>query len=486
MQKDVTQKIIAFCITVILILLIFFIFAPPSGVAVHLHPGVPSYISPLYNTSKTVTFNNVELTIKGDEAIPVTYLTFSIRRNGTNEEIASVQFFINGTEKPDSDLENRFTVINITNTSNLPYEENGSFYGYDEQTGETVGFGYGYGYTITVDLTILYKITYTTHVTGTLYGQLLVNSSTHLFTSGPSTSFTVSPPPVDTEAPIITNITATPSLQLTNGSINITATITDNISVYEQKIRITGPAGYPPLNTSMIQNNETNFYYNTTYSIIGTYTYSLWAKDTNNNSATSTTHYFDIYAQLNITNLQFKWNFVSLPFNQTISKTNLVVLYDGTKYTWMEAVTAEYVVDTIFTWNRSATPQRYLPSSILAPGYGYWIYAYQPCELSATSLNPNIITNYITNLTIKWNIFGVPASQPVNKTSLIITYQGTDYNWTEATTNDNPTGGPLIVKDLFGWNRTATPQRYIKSNFLDSGYCYWIYSYYPCILKRIL
>jgi hypothetical protein len=484
-QKVVTQKIIAFCITVVLTLLIFFIFTPPSGVAVHLHPGVPSYTSPLYNTSKTVTFNNVELTIKGDEAIPVTSLTFSIRRNGTDEEIASVQFYINGTEKPDSDPANRFTVINITNTSNLPYEENGSFNGYDEQTGETANFGYGYGYTMTVDLTILYKITYTTHITGTLYGQLLVNSSTHLFTSGPSTPFTVSPPPDDTEAPLITNITTTPSSQLTNGSINITATITDNLSVFEHKIRITGPAGYTPLNISMTQVGGNTFYYNTTYTIIGTYTYSLWAKDTSNNSAVSTTHQFIISAHLTITTLLPRWNFISIPFNQTISKTNLIVRDNGTEYTWTEAINAGLLITTIFQWNRTI-PQAYRSTSILTPGYGYWIYAYQPCELSATSLNPNISTNYITTLSIKWNAFGVPVNQPVNKTSLIVNYQGNDYNWTEATTNDNPTGGPLIVKDLFGWNETTTPQRYIKSNILDSGYCYWIYSYYPCMLKRIL
>ncbi len=385
-HNDITQKIIAFSITVFLILLIFFILAPPTGIAVHLHPGMPSYTAPLYNTSKTVTFNDVELTIRGDEAIPVTYLTFSICRNSTNEEIASVQFFINGTEKPDSDAVNRFTVINITNTSNLPYEENGSFFGYDEQTGETPSFTYGYGYTgPTTNLTIKYTITYTTHITGTLYGQLIVNSSTYIFTSAPSKPFTVLTPPED---------------------INAT-----------------------------------------------------------------------------ITTLLVGWNFVSLPFNQTIPKVNLTVIYETTEYTWTEAKNTGILIDTIFQWNRSV-PQTYWPTSTLTPGYGYWIYAYQTCELVATNITPIVTDGFITTLSIQWNIFGVPVNESVDKTSLIVNYLGTDYNWTEATTNDNPTGGPIIVKDLFDWNRTI--QGYLPVSVLNPGYCYWIYCYYPCILKRIL
>jgi hypothetical protein len=249
----------------------------------------------------------------------------------------------------------------------------------------TLSFNYGYGYTgPTTNLTILYKITYTTHLTGTLYGQLFVNSSTHIFTSAPSTPFTVSPPP----------------------------------------------------------------------------------------------------GLSNITTLLARWNFVSLPFNQTLSKTNLVIIDGGTEYTWTEAKNAGLLIDTIFQWNRSV-PQTYWPTDTLSPGYGYWIYAYHTCDLLATDLNPNISTNFITTLSITWNVFGVPINQSMNKTSLIVNYLGSEYNWTEATTNNNPTGGPIIVKDLFGWNRN-TPQGYLPVNILNPGYCYWIYSYYPCILKRAL
>jgi PKD repeat protein len=166
--------------------------------AVYLHPGTPSYTSPLYKAS-TVTFNNVNLTIRGSETIPVNYLNFSIRQSSTHQQIAYVKFSLNGTIIP-TPL-GIFTVTNITSTSNLPYQSSGDFHGYDEQASENYNFTYGYGYdTGPADLTILYTIRYTTSTTGTFYAQLYVDSTNHNFASGSSTSFTVSeqqsnPPP---------------------------------------------------------------------------------------------------------------------------------------------------------------------------------------------------------------------------------------------------------------------------------------------------
>jgi hypothetical protein len=312
------------------------------------------------------------------------------------------------------------------------------------------------------------------------YSLAVFDAAANSDTSGPYT-ITVN----DNDAPLITNVIATPSLQLINGYVNITATITDNINLLEKKVRITGPTGYTPVNNSMTQDGGNTFYYNSTYTITGLYNYSIWAKDTSNNGVASTIYQFNIYAELNITNLLVGWNFVSLPFNQTITKTNLIVIYGGTEYSWAEAVAAGHVVTSIFLWNRTHTPQQYEETSNLKPGYGYWIYAYHPCELWATDLNPMVSTNYITTLSVKWNIFGVPVNQAVNKTSFIVNYLGTDYNWTQATTNNNPTGGPIVDKNLFGWNRN-TPQGYLLSDILNAGYCYWIYAYYSCILKRTL
>ena len=91
-----------------------------------------------------------------------------------------MKFNILGSEIEDSPS-NKFTVTNITNTSNLPYGSSGSYYGYDENDGSNHTFNYGYGNadTIASDLIILYKITYTTHQTGTFTAKLYVNSSNY-------------------------------------------------------------------------------------------------------------------------------------------------------------------------------------------------------------------------------------------------------------------------------------------------------------------
>ena len=287
----------------------------------------------------------------------------------------------------------------------------------------------------------------------------------------------------DNDPPVITNVIATPSSQLGNGHVNITATITDNINLLEKKVRITGPTGYTPVNISLTHDSENTYYYNSTYAIPGFYNYSIWAKDINNNGATSTVYQFNIYTKLIITTVLAGWNFVSLPFNQTITKTHLFILYLGTEYNWSNAVSSGLVLDTIFDWDRSG--QGYLLSSTLAPGRGYWIYAYYQCEIWATILNPIVTNSYITPLSYRWNIIGVPVNEPVNKTSLIVNYNGVDYNWTQATTNQNPTNGPLVINNLFGWKRTPS-QGYIISDTLEPGYSYWMYAFFPCTLKRQL
>ena len=76
---------------------------------------------------------------------------------------------------------------------------------------------------------------------------------------------------------------------------------------------------------------------------------------------------------------------------------------------------------------------------------------------------------------------GVPYDQPVEKTTPIINYNGTDYNWTEAI---DPANGPLIDAFIFGWNRGSSGQTYQAVDSLEPGYSYWMYAYYSCTLKR--
>ncbi len=285
--------------------------------------------------------------------------------------------------------------------------------------------------------------------------------------------FTVSV--TDNDAPQITNIVATPPSQLINSYINITATITDNINLNTIKVDITGPAGFSPVNTSMLLQSGNDYYYDSNiYSVVGIYSYHIWAKDSSNNGIRSADYQFEIFAELQITSLKTGWNFFSLPFNLTTPKTNLFVMSGSTRYTWGQAVSNNIIVDAIYNWTKST--QSYDITNTLLPGEGYWMYAYSDCDLWATNLTPMITNDFITLLKDDWNTIGVPIGSTVSKTNLIVNYLGTDYTWADAVMNG------YVMNDIFGWQRTV-PQQYIIAYNLEPGYCYWIYAYVDCTLK---
>jgi len=204
-------------------------------------------------------------------------------------------------------------------------------------------------------------------------------------------------------------------------------------------------------------------------------------RDPGNNQVTSSNQQFSIYAELKITDAILGWNYISLPFNETITSANLFVIYQGQNYPWSEAVIQGIVMDTLYDWQRSS--QAYVITSILKSGHGYWMYAFHDCEIWATNLDPVVSNTYITHLIIGWNAFGAPCNQVITNTSLIINWGGLDYSWSEATSNDNGYGAPLVMKDMFGWDRNT--QAYVMVTSLNPGSSYWIYSYQNCDLKRI-
>jgi predicted lactoylglutathione lyase len=289
----------------------------------------------------------------------------------------------------------------------------------------------------------------------------------------------------DNDNPSISNVNATPYSQVVDGYINITATITDNINIQTVKVSITGPLGFTPINTSMTLNGGDIYYYNNNYSIVGIYNYSIWAIDTSGNSVTSAIYQFEIVAELMITNVSVKWNYVSLPFNHAIEKTSLFVIYNGADYNWSQATTnnnptgGPIILGFIYNWSRNN--QNYVTTDVLNPGYGYWIYAYYNCEIWAEGIGVYSRGENITNLIVKWNAIGSPDSKSYQKEDLIINYNGTDYNWSQATTNNNPTGGPIILGFIYNWSRNN--QNYATTDVLNPGYTYWLYAYYNCTLR---
>jgi len=200
------------------------------------------------------------------------------------------------------------------------------------------------------------------------------------------------------------------------------------------------------------------------------------------NASALTQYQFKILCSnvLQITELHTQWNIMSLPFNQSVSKSNLTVNYEGTNYTWQEAVNNNIILGFIYSWKRTA-PQHYELTDILEPGYGYWIYAFQNCTLLAEGASTMNNDGYITNMFLNWNVIGLPNIVSLSKEDLIINYNGVYYSWLNATTNNNPTGGPIILGYIYNWSRNL-PQHYELTNVFYPGYGYHMYAFYNCSL----
>jgi len=93
----------------------------------------------------------------------------------------------------------------------------------------------------------------------------------------------------DTTPPTITNVVAIPDPQEVYGNVNISAIITDNLQVSGAWVNVTNPSGGTVGNFTMIYDSVTaRYYWNTSYNFVGTYTFTIWAVDVKNNSASST------------------------------------------------------------------------------------------------------------------------------------------------------------------------------------------------------
>jgi len=179
--------------------------------------------------------------------------------------------------------------------------------------------------------------------------------------------------------------------------------------------------------------------------------------------------------------LQQYWNLMSLPISEPVDKTQIVIRSGGTDYTWSEAVSGQIILDNLYDWN--TTMQCYaVESSTFNPGRAYWMWAYQNCEILIYS--NDVGTGDITTIQMKWKLVGFPYDISLVKENLIVHYNGTDYSWDEATTSNNPTGSPIVLKFLYGWERTS--QRYAYADSFDAGEGYWMYAYKTCNLTNPL
>lgn len=309
-----------------------------------------------------------------------------------------------------------------------------------------------------------------------------------------SSSFTIDV--FDDDQPQITQIAAIPMSVQENEPVNISCMVQDNIQVQSVVVNITDPNGGTSNTPLLLTRGQ--YYLNQSYTTLGLYTYHIYAEDTNNNHALSDSYTFDVHIipQHQIfSSVGGNWSLISLPFNQSLTKAELLIKHDGNFYSWHHASTDDnptgspIVEPYIFGWNRSSQSfnifhiinKNYSDKDVLHPGYGYWIYAYEPFEFWTGAINPTP-TNEITTISKFWNLFGIHQTTAINVSDLIIEYQGIDYNWTEATTTANPTNQALIDQNIFYWSNTN--QQILLDDKIQLGLGYWMFAYQECLLKH--
>ncbi len=120
----------------------------------------------------------------------------------------------------------------------------------------------------------------------------------------------------DVSPPVLTNIKDYPDPQILDGYVNISLTATDETSVSSIYVDITGPTGFSPINISMTQNTNNKYFYYNNYSLLGNYSYFIWASDTLGHSVKSSTYTFTILNGSYLsTSITFKpgWNLITIP-----------------------------------------------------------------------------------------------------------------------------------------------------------------------------
>jgi len=172
--------------------------------------------------------------------------------------------------------------------------------------------------------------------------------------------------------------------------------------------------------------------------------------------------------------LNHGWNIISVPYYDSVAKTDIIVYYNSAPHTWSQAVTEGYVLDYLYDFNRAT--QSYGFSNSLEPGYGYWIWANKTggCVLIVYSNEDG--TGHITDLQVGWNIMGLPYRASMAKTSTHIQNATGTYDWNTAVSSH------IILGFVYGWNSNS--QVYELCDTFDPTRGYWMFSYQYCTLKE--
>ena len=192
----------------------------------------------------------------------------------------------------------------------------------------------------------------------------------------------------------ISHVNATPRLQETPGWVNLSCSVTASHPLSSISVTVIKPNDQK-INQSMNPINNADYYYNSSYSQIGTYQYSIFAEDTNGNSLDTPTYFF--YIGENYTNIpmQTGWNLITIPVETNWYASDLANNVSGCL--------------SVSGWNASLqTYDTYIngvpPSDFqLQEGCGYFVDVTTDSTFSVTG---DALSNINVSLEIGWNLIG--------------------------------------------------------------------------------
>lgn len=203
----------------------------------------------------------------------------------------------------------------------------------------------------------------------------------------------------DVSPPDIDQLHAMPSIQLKDQPVNISALVTDASGVNAVYVAVDGPAGFQSVNTSMSSTEMDEYYYQSSYQIIGNYTYSLWAEDAHGNAVTSPVKTFSIVDE-NHTAMDMElytgWNLLTIPVDVD----------------WMASDLASNIVGctSVSSWDGfNQTYDTYIvggPPSFNFPlldGHGYFVDVDQDSTMTLVGI---LINEANVSLEPGWNLLG--------------------------------------------------------------------------------
>ncbi|MDD5502418.1 MAG: fibronectin type III domain-containing protein [Candidatus Thermoplasmatota archaeon] len=150
--------------------------------------------------------------------------------------------------------------------------------------------GYTENKTMTADGFGVYHYNTTYSVIGTYTYFIWANDMADNSAFSTSRTFIVANVP-----PQISGVQASPQVQVSGGSVNVTATVVDDAELSSVKLNVvSGPPGFESFEVPMARAGLNSYYYNRTYSLAGTYSYFIRASDASDNGRMSPQQTFTI------------------------------------------------------------------------------------------------------------------------------------------------------------------------------------------------